>query len=140
MCTVNLETIKRVAIYQLETYHRHATDLFCYKCRLLLVCLASSCEAERSITALLRPGCEKGMTQTRLNSVAKWLVHQSRLDNLDILSIARDFADRTDIRGNMSVSSSSFSDERCMPFFDSALVVLILCITELDLCSVIIIG
>lgn len=71
--------------------------------RLLLLCPASSCEAERSFSSLrrLKTWLRNNMTQERLNSVIVCHVHQDILDNLDIQKIANDFIGRSDIRKSM---------------------------------------
>ena len=71
--------------------------------RLLLLCPASSCEAERSFSSLrrLKTWLRNSMSQERLNSVIVCHVHQDILDNLDIHKIAADFAGRSDIRKSM---------------------------------------
>lgn len=68
--------------------------------RLLLVCPASSCEAERSLSALrrLKTWLRNSMSQSRLNSVAICHVHQQLLDDIDLTSLCADFASRSEIR------------------------------------------
>ena len=58
--------------------------------RLLLVCPASSCSAERSFSALrrLKTWLRNSMTQKRLNHVAVCHVHQDHLDNIDMVKLA----------------------------------------------------
>ena len=71
--------------------------------RLLLLCPASSCEAEGNFSSLrrLKTWLRKNMTQERLNSVIVCHLHQDILDNLDIQKIANDFIGRSDIRKSM---------------------------------------
>jgi hypothetical protein len=71
--------------------------------RLLLLCPASSCEAERSFSSLrrLKTWLRNSMTQERLNSVIVCHVHQDILDSLDLHKIAADFAGRSDIRKSL---------------------------------------
>ena len=54
--------------------------------RILLVCPASSSEAERSFSTLrrLKTWLRNNMTQTRLNSVAVYHVHKDLLDACDL--------------------------------------------------------
>ena len=69
-------------------------------CRLLLVCPTSSCEAERSFSALrrLKTWLRNTMSQQRLISVAVCHIHQDRLDALDLKAIAREFATKSATR------------------------------------------
>lgn len=59
--------------------------------RLMLVCPASSCEAERSFSALrkLKTYLRSTMTQKRLNHVAVCYVHKTLLDKLDDRNVAK---------------------------------------------------
>jgi hypothetical protein len=68
--------------------------------RLMLVCPATSCTAERSFSSLrrLKTWLRSNMTQPRLNAVAVCHAHQDILDNLDIRKLAEEFASRSDIR------------------------------------------
>jgi hypothetical protein len=68
--------------------------------RLMLLCPATSCSAERSFSALrrLKTWLRSTMTQPRLNSVAVCHVHQDIIDSLDITKLAEEFASRSDIR------------------------------------------
>jgi len=79
--------------------------------RLLLVCPASSCTAERSFSALrrLKTWLRNNMTQTRLNSMAVCHVHQELLDNINLCEVAEEFTGRSDIRRNMFGSFRSSS-------------------------------
>ena len=67
--------------------------------RLMLLCSASSCTAERSFSALrrLKTWLRSTMTQPRLNAVALCHVHHDILDNLDVRKLAEEFASRSDI-------------------------------------------
>jgi len=71
--------------------------------RLLLVCPASSCSAERSFSALrrLKTWLRSNMTQKRLNSVAVCHVNKQLLDALDLTKLAADFAGQSEIRRNI---------------------------------------
>ena len=68
--------------------------------RLLLVCPATSCEAERSFSALrrIKTWLRNSMTQVRLNAAAICNVHKDRLDKMGVKSIAADFAGRNELR------------------------------------------
>jgi hypothetical protein len=68
--------------------------------RLLLICPASSCEAERSFSGLrrLKTWLRNSMTQSRLNAVAICHVHQSVLDEIDLKQLAAEFVSRSQIR------------------------------------------
>ena len=68
--------------------------------RLLLVCPVTSCQAERSFSALrrLKTWLRNTMGQVRLNSSAICHIHKSRLDVIEIEAVAKDFAGRTDCR------------------------------------------
>jgi len=70
--------------------------------RLLLVCPATSSEAERSFSAMrcLKTWLRNSISQVRLNSSAVCHVHKDRLDNLPTRAIAADFARRTETRRN----------------------------------------
>ena len=71
--------------------------------RLLLVCPASSCTAERSFSALrrLKTWLRNNMTQSRLNAVAVCNVHQEHIDAVDLSVVAKEFAEQSDIRRQM---------------------------------------
>jgi hAT family C-terminal dimerisation region len=71
--------------------------------RLLLVCPASSCTAERSFSALrrLKTWLRNNMTQKRLNHVSVCHVHQAHLDSIDLFTLADEFAQRSEIRRNL---------------------------------------
>ncbi|KAJ3610834.1 hypothetical protein NHX12_022924 [Muraenolepis orangiensis] len=68
--------------------------------RLLLVVPASSAEAERSFSALrrLKTWLRSSMSQTRLNNVAIYHVHQKKLDRLDLEGICQSFISANDKR------------------------------------------
>ena len=61
--------------------------------RLLSVCPLSSCEAERSFSALrrLKTWLRATMSQARLNALALSHVHQERLDKINLQDVAQDF-------------------------------------------------
>jgi hypothetical protein len=71
--------------------------------RLLLVCPASSCEAERSFSSLrrLKTWLRSTMTQTRLNAVAVCHTHKNYLDTLDLTVTAKEFVMRSQTRANL---------------------------------------
>lgn len=71
--------------------------------RLLLLCPAASCSAERSFSALrrLKTWLRSTMTQQRLNAISICHTHQDMLDNVNVQEIAREFAARSDIRRNV---------------------------------------
>ena len=68
--------------------------------RLLLVCPVSSCEAERSFSALrrLKTWLRNSMGQVRLNSAAVCHTHKDRLDELLVIEVAKEFASKSAIR------------------------------------------
>ena len=61
--------------------------------RLLLVVPATSCEAERSFSALrrLKTWLRSTMSQQRLNSVAVCHVHHAYIDEIDMRTVVDDF-------------------------------------------------
>lgn len=71
--------------------------------KLLLVSPASSCEAERSFSALrrLKSYLRTTMSQPRLNQVALCYVHKERLDKVDIRKVAQLFVSRKDYRKSL---------------------------------------
>lgn len=71
--------------------------------RLMLVCPASSCEAERSFSALrkLKTYLRSTMTQKRLNHVAVCYVHKTLLDKLDDRNVAKKFICNCEARRNV---------------------------------------
>lgn len=68
--------------------------------RLLLVVPATSCEAERSFSALrrLKTWLRSTMSQRRLNSVAVCHVHHAYIDEIDIRTVVDDFVRGVDRR------------------------------------------
>lgn len=68
--------------------------------RLLLVCPASSAEAERSFSGLrrLKTWLRSTMTECRLNSVCVCHTHQYLLDSIDVQAVLADFSSRSDVR------------------------------------------
>lgn len=68
--------------------------------RLMLICPVTSCESERSFSALrrLKTWLRTNMTQTRLNAVAICHVHQESLDAIDLIQLASEFITRSQIR------------------------------------------
>jgi len=68
--------------------------------KLLMTCPASSCEAERSFSALrrLKTYLRSTMTQKRLSNLAICYVHKHILDTIDIIDLATDFVDFNDYR------------------------------------------
>ena len=84
------------AVTALQSSSQEVKLLFCEVeklLRLLLVLPVSSCEAERSFSALrrLKTYLRSTMSQTRLNSVAILHVHQSELMSVSLDSILKDF-------------------------------------------------
>src|SRR6218665_1707237 len=71
--------------------------------RLLLVCPASSAEAERSFSALrrLKTWLRSTMTETRLNSVVVCNTHQDLIDSVHTQKLICTFISRSTIRSNM---------------------------------------
>ena len=71
--------------------------------KMLIVCPVSSCECERSFSALrrLKTWLRNTMTQQRLNYSAVCHVHKSVLDEVDTVLLATNFVSRSDIRKNM---------------------------------------
>ena len=71
--------------------------------RILIVCPASSAEAERSFSALrrLKTWLRSTMTQTRLNSVAVCHVHQELLDSCNLDELIKLFIYKFDSRQKM---------------------------------------
>ena len=70
--------------------------------RLLLVCPASSAEAERSFSSLrrLKTWLRSTMTQKRFNTVAVCHIHQDLLNRINMDAIMHDFVSRSEIRKN----------------------------------------
>ncbi len=70
--------------------------------RILLVVPVSSCEAERSFSALrrLKTWLRATMGQDRLNSLLVFNVHKDKLDNLNINNICQEFVGPSDTRKN----------------------------------------
>eukprot|EP00057_Strongylocentrotus_purpuratus_P004331 XP_003728488.1 PREDICTED: uncharacterized protein LOC100891064 [Strongylocentrotus purpuratus] len=68
--------------------------------RLLLVCPVTSCQAERSFSALrrLKNWLRNTMGQVRLNSATICHVHKHRLDEIDLRLICKEFIGRTETR------------------------------------------
>ncbi|XP_072025658.1 52 kDa repressor of the inhibitor of the protein kinase-like [Amphiura filiformis] len=71
--------------------------------KLMLVCPVTSCECERSFSALrrLKTWLRSTMTQTRLNSCAVCNIHKLVLDDIDVVPLAAQFASRSETRKNM---------------------------------------
>ena len=72
--------------------------------RLLLLCPATSCSAERSFSALrprLKSWLRITMSQQRLHAVAVCHTRQYILDSVRVQEIAREFCERSDIRRNV---------------------------------------
>ena len=68
--------------------------------RLLLTSPASSCEAERSFSALLRlkTWLRSAITQTRLNHVAICHVHRDIMMEISSQDVAEEFVRANDVR------------------------------------------
>lgn len=102
---VSLTSLTQVVIHAREL-KKEVRDLFpsvMALIRLLLLCPASSAEAERSFSSLrrLKTWLRSTMTQERLNSVAVCHIHQDLLDRIDMDAIMRDFVSRSEIRKNI---------------------------------------
>ena len=71
--------------------------------RLMLVFPVSSCESERSFSALrrLKTWLRTTMSQQRLNSSSVCHVHKHMLDEVDLVSVAREFVSKNTIRKNL---------------------------------------
>ena len=71
--------------------------------KLLLVCTVSSCECERSFSALrrLKTWLRTTMTQRRLNHISICHVHQEQLDNVNVHELAKLFVEKSEIRRNL---------------------------------------
>ena len=98
-------TVTRVVIHA-RALKKEVRDLFpsvMALIRLLLLCPASSAEAERSFSSLrrLKTWLRSTMTQERLNSVAVCHIHQDLLDRIDMDAIMCDFVSRSEIRKNI---------------------------------------
>ena len=74
----------------------------CKLIRLLMVSPASSCEAERSFSALrrLKTYWRSTMTQKRLNNVVVCHIHCGRLRALNLDGVMKDFILLNDSRGH----------------------------------------
>ena len=68
--------------------------------RILITYPASSCEAERSFSALrrLKTYLRSTMLQTRLNSLAICHIHKHILDELDVVSLCTEFIGSNEFR------------------------------------------
>jgi hAT family C-terminal dimerisation region len=68
--------------------------------RLMLICLVSSCKAERSFSSLrsLKTWLRNSMTQSRLNAIAVCHAHQNILDDVDLDRLAAEFVSRSNTR------------------------------------------
>ncbi|XP_072017278.1 uncharacterized protein [Amphiura filiformis] len=75
--------------------------------KLMLVCPVTSCECERSFSALrrLKTWLRSTMTQTRLNSCAVCNIHKLVLDDIDVVPLAAQFASRSETRKICLVTS-----------------------------------
>jgi hypothetical protein len=94
------------AVDIMKSVQPEVRELFSEVCtlmRLLLVLPSSSCEAERSFSALrrLKTYLRSTMTQKRLNNVAVCHIHCERLRRLEIGSIINDFISLNDSRAKM---------------------------------------
>ena len=102
---VNLTSLSQVVALA-RALKKEVRDLFpsvIALIRLLLLCPASSAEAERSFSSLrrLKTWLRTTMTQKRLNSVAVCHIHNDLMDNINMDAIMRDFAGRSEIRKNI---------------------------------------
>ena len=72
----------------------------CTLVRLLLVCPASSAQAERSFSALrrIKTWLRTTMTQTRLNAIAVCHINRNMTDRVNVTELMTEFVSRSDIR------------------------------------------
>jgi hypothetical protein len=82
---------------------RHLFSQVSILVRLMLVSPASSCEAERSFSALrrLKTYLRSTMTQKRLNNIVVCHVHSCRLRDINIQSVINDFVSLNDSRAHL---------------------------------------
>ena len=68
--------------------------------KLLLVCPVTTCECEKSFSALrrLKTWLRNSMSQQRLNHTLVGNVHRNLLDEVDVPALAKEFAEKTEIR------------------------------------------
>lgn len=99
---VELKTINDMGKFlaSLECNTRMLFPSVCALTRLLLLCPASSCEAERSFSSLrrLKTWLRSSMGQERLSALAVCHTHKDMLDNINIERSVEEFVTRTDIR------------------------------------------
>ncbi len=100
-------TFKAESLHEAKVFYRsmeHAVRLlFPQVLVLLLVCPVSSCECERSFSALrrLKTWLRTTMTQRRLNHISICHVHQEQLDNVNVHELAKLFVEKSEIRRNL---------------------------------------
>ena len=68
--------------------------------KLLLVCPVTTCECERSFSAIrrLKTWLRNSMSQHRLNHTLVGNVHRNLLDEVDVPKLAKEFAEKTENR------------------------------------------
>ena len=68
--------------------------------KLLLVCPVATCECEKSFSALrrLKTWLRNSMSQQRLNHTSVGNVHRNLLDEVDVPALAKELAEKTEIR------------------------------------------
>ena len=84
------------AVAVLQSAHDEVRRLYSEVVKLVRCLLAlpvSSCEAERSFSALrrLKTFLRSTMTQKRLNNIAVCHIHKERLDDVSMSDVAKDF-------------------------------------------------
>ncbi len=104
------QTFKAESLHEAKVIYRsmeHAVRLLFPQVlallKLLLVCPVSSCECERSFSALrrLKTWLRTTMTQRRLNHISICHVHQEQLDNVNVHELAKLFVEKSEIRRNL---------------------------------------
>ncbi len=104
------QTFKAESLHEAKVIYRsmeHAVHLLFPQVlvllKLLLVCPVSSCECERSFSALrrLKTWLRTTMTQRRLNHISICHVHQEQLDNVNVHELAKLFVEKSEIRRNL---------------------------------------
>ena len=95
-----LETIEEIGASEMVPEVRAMYNQVEVLIRLLLVCPASSAEAERSFSSLrrLKTWLRSTMTERRLNSVCVCHTHQDLLDSVDLRELMAVFCSRSDVR------------------------------------------
>jgi hypothetical protein len=91
------------AYCKMSTDVRHLFPEVFVLIKLLLICPGSSCESERSFSALrrLKTWLRHSMTQHKLNYVSICHVHQEKLNDVNGLQLISEFVSYSDIRRNI---------------------------------------